>query len=181
MAAQTSPSASAVIQQAVSQRQRLQSGQSRMLALLTLTLMAGLGLVSALLLARGSPNAAPTCNGQTMSRGDTCEVISSDGGGGTYTYQQMIDRRDSGDQAWKVVGFCLAGLAVLVVVPVTRALDPSKPWGTPVGYACPRCGQENLREKRVTYARHRGRTTYHYTRIVALCGAGCGFASSRRP
>ncbi len=116
-----------------------------------------------------------------MSHGDTCEVISTDGGGGDYTYQQMIDRRDSGDHARKVVGFCLAGLAVLLVVPVTRALDPSKPWGTPVGYACPRCGQENLREKRVTYARHRGRTTYHYTRIVTLCVAGCGFASSRRP
>ncbi len=48
MAAQGSTSASAVIQQAVGQRQRLQSGQSRILALLTLTLMAGFGLLLAL-------------------------------------------------------------------------------------------------------------------------------------
>jgi len=39
----------------------------------------------------------------------------------------MIDRRDSVDRSWKVVGFCLAGLAVLLAIPVAGALDPSKP------------------------------------------------------
>jgi hypothetical protein len=179
MAAQDNIRASAVIQKAIRQRQRLESGQSRILALLTLPLVGGFGLLLALVLTAGNPNAAPTCNGQTMSPGDTCEVISTSGGG-NYTYHQMIDQRDSSNHAWKVAGFCLAGLAVLLVVPVARALDPSKPWGTPVSYACPRCRQKNLREKRVTYSRHRGRMTYHYTGIVTLCAAGCDFASSKR-
>ena len=173
--------APAVIQTAIRQRRRGESGQSRALALLTLTLLGGFGLLLALVLAAGNRNAAPTCNGQTMSPGDTCEIISTDGGGGDYSYQQMIDQRDSSNHAWKIVGFCLAGLAVLLVVPVARALDPSKPWGTPVSYACPRCGQKNLREKKVTHSRSRRRTTYHYTGIVTLCAAGCDFASCRRP
>lgn len=181
MAAQRSGRASVVIQQAVRQRQRLQCGQSRILALLALTLIGGFGLLLALVLTSGNPNAAPTCDGQIMSPGDTCEVFSAAGGGGDYTYQQMIDRRDSDSHEWKTAGFCLAVLAVLLVVPVARALDPSKPWGTPVGYACPNCGQQNLREKEVTYARHRGRTTYQYTGVVTLCAAGCDFASSRHP
>ena len=181
MATQDSARASAVIQTAIQQRRRLESGQSRILALLTLALVGGFGLLLALVLTAGNPNAAPTCDGQTMSLGDTCEVISTNGGGGDYTYQQMIDRRDSNHHVWKVVGFCLAGLAVLLVIPVARALDPSKPWGTPVGHACPRCGQKNLREKRVTHSRSRGRMTYHSTGIVTLCDAGCDFASSRRP
>lgn len=181
MAAQGSTGTSAVIQKAIRQRRRLESGQSRILALLTLALAGGFGLLLALVLTAGNPNAAPTCDGQTMSPGDTCVVISTNGGGGDYTYQQMIDQRDSSNHAWRVVGFCLAGLAVLLVIPVARALDPSKPWGTPVSYACPRCRQQNLREKRVTYSRHRGRTTHHYTGIVTLCAPGCDFTSSRRP
>jgi hypothetical protein len=180
MAAQDNTRSCALIQKATRQRRRSESGQSRILALLTLALVSGFGLVLALVLTAGNPNAAPTCNGQTMSPGDTCEVISTSGGGGDYTYRQMIDQRDSSNHAWKVAGFCLAGLAVLLVVPVARALDPSKPWGSPVSYACPRCRQKNLREKRVTYSRHRGRMTYQYTGIVTLCAAGCDFASSKR-
>jgi len=82
MAGQASSTASAVIQQAVRQRRQLQSGQSRTVALLTLALMAGFGLVLALVLTSGNPNAAPTCNGQVMSRSDICDIISTDGGGG---------------------------------------------------------------------------------------------------
>jgi hypothetical protein len=181
MAGQDSARTSAVIQTAVRQRRRWESGQSRILALLTMALAGGFGLLLALVLTAGNPNAAPTCDGQAMSPGDTCEIISTNGGGGDYTYQQMINRRDSRHLTWKVAGFCLTGLAVLLVVPVARALDPSKPWGTPVGYPCPRCGQKNLQEKRVTHSRNRGRMTYHSTGIVTLCAAECGFASSRRP
>jgi hypothetical protein len=45
MAAQGSARASAVIQQAVRQRRRLQGGQSGILALLTRTLIGGFGLL----------------------------------------------------------------------------------------------------------------------------------------
>jgi hypothetical protein len=181
MVAQDRASTSIVIQKAIRERRRLERGQSRIPALLTLALVGGSGLLPALVLTAGNPNAAPNCNGQTMSPENTCQVISTDGGGGDYTYQQMIGQRDSRDLAWKVVGFCLAGLAVLLVVPVARALDPSKPWGTRVSRVCPRCRQKNLSEKRVTYSRYRGRMTYHCTGMVTLCAAGCGFVSSRRP
>ena len=170
----------AVIQTAIRQRKRRESGQSRIIGLLTLVVMGGFGLLLALMITAGKPNAAPTCDGQTMAPGDTCQFISSNGGAGDYSYRQMIDRRDSIVRDWKIVGFCLAGLAVLLLVPVARALDPSEPWGAPVGYACPRCGKTDLREKRITHTR-RGRTTHRYTGIVTLCAGGCDYVSCRRP
>ena len=66
MAAQGSTGTSAVIQKAIRQRRRLESGQNRILALLTLALAGGFGLLLALVLTAGNPNAAPTCDGQTM-------------------------------------------------------------------------------------------------------------------
>ena len=147
-----------------------------MSALIASAVVGGIGLLLALTVG-GDPNEPPTCDDQTMTRGDTC-VISSRGGSGSYSYEEMTDRRESSDAVWRGIGFGLAGLCpVLMVIAVVR-LDPSTPWGAQIAGPCPRCGKPNRREKVTTYSESQGRTTWSYTGIVTLCT--CGFSAVRR-
>lgn len=169
----------AVINTAIAQRQRLGSGRSQATAMVTLLILAGIGLILALTVGSAHADGVPTCNGQPMSQNDVCEVISTNGGG-SFTYQQMLDRDRSKDTVWKVIGWGLAGTCVLLVVPIARSLSPSKPWGQPVEAACPRCGAQTLRERLTTHSVTRGRTTHSYRGIVTLCIPDCGYATIRR-
>ncbi|MFE0463182.1 hypothetical protein ACFW1A_28405 [Kitasatospora sp. NPDC058965] len=181
MAVLSGDMAQAVVETAVTQRRRLESGSSRRTGLVVLGALAVLGLVLALAVAGGQSDAAPTCDGQTMSVHDICQIFSTHGGGGSYGYQEMIDRRESQHQIWRVVGFGVTALSLLLMVPVFRRLDPSRPWGNPVAETCPRCGGPNLRERSTTHSVTRGRTTHRFTGIVTLCAPTCGFTAIRRP
>lgn len=57
--------AQAIVETAIRERERLHNGHSRRSALVTLTVPGGIGLLPALLIAGGSPGAAPTCDGRT--------------------------------------------------------------------------------------------------------------------
>lgn len=179
MAQSLSGTPQAVINTAVAQRRRLLSGRSRTTAVVALLVLIGLGLLLALVV--GSANAVPTCNDQPMAQDDVCDVIASDGSGGTFTYQQMLDREDSQDTVWRVIGWGLTGGCLLLIVPAVRRLDPSKPWGRPVGTACPRCSKRTLQERLTTHRVTHGRTTHSYRGIVTLCTVDCGYATVRHP
>jgi hypothetical protein len=167
----------AMVNKARCERERLRTGRSRVTALVTLAVLGGIGLLLALAIG-GDSNAAPTCDDETMTRDDVCVSYSS-GGGGTYSYEEMIDRRESSNTVIQGIGFGLAILCAVLMIPAAVRLDPSTPWGTPVAGPCPRCGKTNLREKKTTHSVSQGRTTFHYTGIVALCT--CDFTSVRRP
>jgi hypothetical protein len=51
------------------------------------------------------------------------------GGGGTFDFDQMLQRDKSKDTGQKIVGWSLVGVGVVLVVPVAASLDPSKRWG----------------------------------------------------
>ncbi|MDC0769252.1 hypothetical protein [Streptomyces sp. HD] len=168
---------SALINKARDERERRRSGRSRMSALIASAVVGGIGLLLALTVG-GDPKEPPACDDQTMTRGDTC-VISSRGGSGSYSYEEMIDRRESSDAVWRGIGVGLAGICPVLLVIAMVGLDPSTPWGAPVAGPCPRCGKPNRREKKTTYSVSQGRTTSYYTGIVTLCA--CGFGAVRRP
>lgn len=84
---------------------------------------------------------------KAMTREDVC-VIYSGGGGGSFSYQGMIDRSESSDTVKRGIGFGLAALCAVLMVPAAVRLDPAEPWGTPVAGPCPRCGKPNRREKK---------------------------------
>ncbi|MER5360073.1 hypothetical protein [Streptomyces sp. NPDC002785] len=170
----------ALVEKAKGERERLGNGRSRVSALVTLAVVGGIALLLALAVG-GDPNEAPSCDDKTMARDDVCVIYSSGGGGGSYSYQEMIDRRESGNTVKRGIGFGLAGLCAALMIPAAVRLDPSTPWGTEVAGPCPRCGGTNLREKKTGYSVSQGRTTYHYTGVVTLCTPACGFSSCRRP
>jgi len=181
MAPPTVGSPQALINTAIAQRQRLSSGRSQATAVITLLVLAGIGLLLALVVGSVHAGGVPTCDGKPMGQDDMCQVFDSRGGGGTFTYQQMLDRDQSKDTVWRVIGWGLTGTCVLLIVPVARQLSPSKPWGRPVDTACPRCGARALRERLTTQSVTRGRTTHSYRGIVTLCSPDCGYAITRRP
>lgn len=87
---------------------------------------------------------------------------------------------ESGSTAIRAIGFGLAGLCAVLMIPAAVRLDPYRPWGAPAAGPCPGCGGTNLREKRITHSFSQGRTTHHYTGVVALCTT-CGRGSARCP
>ncbi|MFD7091031.1 hypothetical protein ACFV94_24990 [Streptomyces sp. NPDC059896] len=169
----------ALIDKARAERERRRSGRSRMSALVTLAVVGGIGLLLALTVG-GDPDEAPTCDDKTMTRDDVCVIYSSGGGGGSFSYEEMTGRRESGNTVLRGIGFGLAGLCAVLMIPAAERLDPSRPWGAPVTGPCPRCGMTNRREKKTTHSVSQGGTTYHCTGIVTLC-ADCGFSAVRRP
>ncbi|MEU4115191.1 hypothetical protein AB0F71_11940 [Kitasatospora sp. NPDC028055] len=180
MAVDGSNMAHAVIETAVKERTRLQTGRSRATALVVLVLLAGLGLFLALVVGKPDPSSAPDCDGQTMTRQNTCQIISNRGGGGTFSYDEMIDRRESGKGVWQAVGFIGTGLSVVLMGVAISKLNPNRPWGKQVDAACPRCHQLTLREKLTVHTISRGRTNYRYSGIVTLCTPVCGFTAVRQ-
>ncbi|MFE5588296.1 hypothetical protein [Kitasatospora sp. NPDC056531] len=180
MAVDGSNMAHAVIDTAVKERTRLHNGRSRTTALVVLGFLAAFGLFLALVVGKSDPTSAPTCDGKTMTRDSECRIWSNHGGGGTYSYDEMIDRRESSNGIWRVVGFGGAGLAVVLMVVAATKLNPNRPWGKPVAAACPRCHQPTLREKLTVHSISRGRTTYRYSGIVTLCTPVCGFTAVRQ-
>ncbi|MFE6052595.1 hypothetical protein ACFQ6N_17715 [Kitasatospora sp. NPDC056446] len=172
--------AQTVIDTAYNQRKRLQTGRSRTTALVVLGLLVGLGLFLALGVGKSDPNTVPTCDGHTMTRHSACRIWSNHGGGGTYSYDEMIDREESSKGVWRIVGFGGAALAAVLMVVSATKLNPNRPWGTAVNAACPRCRELNLREKVTVHSVTRGRTTHRYSGIVTLCTPACGFATIRQ-
>ncbi|MFD5461838.1 hypothetical protein ACFWIQ_03290 [Kitasatospora sp. NPDC127059] len=180
MAVDGSNMAHAVIDTAVKERTRLQTGRSRATALVFLVLLAGLGLFLALVVGKSDPTSPPDCDGKTMTRSDECRIWSNHGGGGTFGYDEMIDRRESGKGVWQAVGFGGTGLAVLLMGVSITKLNPQRPWGKRVQAVCPRCHQPTLREKLTVHTISRGRTNYRYSGIVTLCTPVCGFTAVRQ-
>jgi hypothetical protein len=168
----------ALVARARGERERRSSGRSRATALFALAVVGGIGLLLALTVG-GAPNEPPTCDDKTMTRGDVCVIYSNRGGGGSFSYEEMVDRRESSNTVMRRIGFGVAGLCAVLMIPVATRLAPSTPWGTPVAGPCPRCGKPNRREKKTTYSTSQGRTTYSYTGVVTLCT--CGFSAVRRP
>ncbi|TXS40613.1 hypothetical protein EAO75_37395 [Streptomyces sp. uw30] len=167
-----------LIGKARADRERRRSGRSRITALTALAVVGGIGLLLALTVG-GDPNEPPTCDDKTMARGDTCVIYSNRGGGGSFSYEEMVDRSESSDSVLRGIGFGLAGLCAVLMVPVAIRLDPATPWGDPVSGPCPRCGKPNRRERKTTHSVSQGRTTAYWTGIVTLCT--CGFGDVRRP
>jgi hypothetical protein len=73
-------------------------------------------------------------------------------------------------------------------------LNPAKPWGNANPANCPKCGQPNLRQKRMELTRHttsliggRGTsintrtTTVTWSGIGTLCTTECGYTSVQSP
>lgn len=118
-----------LIDKARADRERRRSGRSRITALTTLAVVGGLGLLLALTVG-GDPNESPTCDDKTMARGDTCVIYSSRGGGGSFSYDEMVDRSESSDSVLRGIGFGLAGLCAVLMVPVAIRLDPATPGAT---------------------------------------------------
>ncbi|MFE4359492.1 hypothetical protein ACFU7Z_21115 [Kitasatospora sp. NPDC057518] len=172
--------AQAVIDTAYNERKRLHTGRSRTVAVVLFGLLIALGFFLALVVGKADPDTPPTCDGKTMTRHSECRIWSSRGGGGTYSYDEMIDRRESGNGVWRVVGFGGAGVAAVLMVVSIAKLNPNRPWGQPVGAACPRCRELNLREKHTVHSVTRGRTTHRYSGIVTLCTPACGFSAIRQ-
>lgn len=171
----------AVINTAIAERQRFNSGRSQLSAVITLLVLAGIGGLLALTVGSAHSNGVPTCDGHTMTQDDVCNVIDTRGGGGSFTYDQMADRDKSKDTFWQFAGWGLAGVCVVLVVPVAARLDPSKRWGRPVAARCPRCGEQTLEERLTTHSVMHGRTTRSYRGVVTLCVPNCGYAVVRRP
>ncbi|MFI2608494.1 hypothetical protein [Kitasatospora sp. NPDC018619] len=171
--------AQAVIDSAYNERRRLHTGRSRTVAVVVFGLLIALGFFLALVVGKADPDTAPTCNGTTMTPHDQCRIWSTRGGGGVYSYDEMIDRRESGSGVWRVVGLGGAGVAAVLMAVCVARLNPGRPWGAPVAAACPRCREPNLREKRATHSVTRGRTTHRYSGIVTLCTPACGFCAIR--
>ncbi|MFE3826343.1 hypothetical protein [Streptomyces sp. NPDC059092] len=170
--------ANALIDKARADRERRRSGRSRTTALVTAAVVGGIGLLLALT-AGGDPDEAPDCDDRTMTRDDGCVIYSNRGGGGSFSYEEMIDRREQGVAVRRGIGFGLAGLCAVLMIPAAVRLDPSRPWGAPADGPCSRCGTVFLRERKTTHTVSRGGTGYHVTGVVALC-ALCGFSSVRR-
>lgn len=163
----------ALVNKARGQCDRRKNGRSRVRALVTLAVVGGIALLLALVIG-GNANAAPVCDGKTMTRDDVCVVYGR--GAGTYSYEGMIGQRETAFSVMRGIGFGLAGLCAVLMIPAAVRLAPSRPWGTPAGGPCTRCRRGDLRKKRTTHSVSQGRTTYHYAGVVTLC-TFCGFNS----
>ncbi|NUP22556.1 MAG: hypothetical protein HOZ81_42160 [Streptomyces sp.] len=179
MAKQPDYPTSALINKAKEERDQQRNRESRMPPLIGAAVLCGIGLMLALAVG-GDTKEPPTCDGQTMTRGDKC-VISSRGGRDYFSYEEMIDRRESSNTVWRWIGYGLVGLSSVIVVAAIASPDPSPAWGTPVTGPCPQCGKQNRREKSTTYitVSRSGRTSWPHTGIVTLCT--CGFSAVKRP
>ncbi|MFJ9692441.1 hypothetical protein [Kitasatospora sp. NPDC101183] len=172
--------AQTVIDTAIKQRLRRSTGRSRTSTVVVLGAIAVIGLFVALVIGSPDPDTPPTCDGTTMTHRNVCRIISSRGGGGSFTYSEMIDRRESSKEIWRYVGFGTAGLMLVSMVVAFGKLDPKRPWGKPVAAGCPRCHQPTLREQVAVHSVSHGRTTHRYSGIVTLCTPVCGFATIRQ-
>ena len=172
-----------LIRQAVKERESRRSGRSRTIAVLVLLALAALGLLLVFGVYPGHPGdtSAPQCNGATMSPGDTCDEYVNGGLTNSYSYQDMLHQQQASHPIALVAGIIAIAIAVLVVAPVLRALDPAKPWGTGRPEPCPRCHQPNLREKQMAHVETHGRVRTTWRGIVTLCTPGCDFAAIRQP
>lgn len=67
--------------------------------------------------------AAPICQGQTMQPGDVCDIISTRGGGGSFSYQQMIARHQASSHSHFILGIILTLIDVLLLALVIRTVQ----------------------------------------------------------
>ncbi|WP_149038303.1 hypothetical protein [Kitasatospora sp. MBT63] len=181
MSTQTTGITDKLIQRAVKEREARRSGRSRAVAVMVLSALFALGLVLALAVYPGHPDdtSAPRCDGTTMSPSDICDAYVNGALTHSYSYQEMLHRQQAAHPGALVAGIIAMAIAVLLLVPLLRALDPAKPWGTARPGHCPRCRQPNLREKPMTHSETRGRVQRNWSGIVTLCTPGCDFATVR--
>lgn len=177
------PSAERVINSAVRQRERKETGAALLAGMISLLVLGAAGILFVFVFGAGAPNdnSAPTCSSSTMSPGDECNEYTNGSLTGTYSYQDMLDRQQNGNPGMRIFGWILVGLAAVLIIPVYRANDPAAPWGTAVTTPCPRCGQTDLREERTSVSSQRGRTQRTTTGVVTLCTPECGYSAIRRP
>lgn len=95
-----------------------------------LTFAIGLAILGFVLIGVGNrgmhSTAAPTCNGQTMQPSDVCEIFSSNGGGGSFDYQQMISRNQAGAHDAFVIGIVSLVIGAVVLVFTLAAVGSSE-------------------------------------------------------
>ncbi|MBO0802527.1 MAG: hypothetical protein J2P25_05565 [Nocardiopsaceae bacterium] len=167
------------IQKAAREREMRASGKSRATAILFSLGLTVAGILMIVFLYPGGGNSAPQCDGHTMSPGDKCVIIGSDGG--TFSYHQMLQRQEASHPTWLVIGIIALLLAIVFFMGVFTTYNPKRPWGTPVQGYCPRCGQPSLREKLTSYSVTRGRQRTTWRTMVALCTPQCGYGATRQP
>lgn len=108
-------------------RVRVMSEQERKNRILTwgLIFAVGFAILGFVLIGVGDSGmhstAAPTCNGQTMQPTDVCDIFSSDGGGGSFDYQQMISRNQASAHDAFVAGIVLVVIGAVILVPTLTA------------------------------------------------------------
>jgi heme A synthase len=82
--------------------------------------------------------AAPVCDGQTMHPGDVCDIISTGGGGGSFSYQQMIARHQASGHSHLILGIILTLIDVLLLALVIRTAQRKRSASRPPATATTR-------------------------------------------
>ena len=77
--------------------------------------------------------AAQTCQGQVMRPGDVCDIMATDGSGGSFDYQQVIARHQATSHAHFVEGIILILIDVVILAFLTRAAQRQPPASSAAG------------------------------------------------
>jgi len=182
MTTQTTDKSRELIRKAIKERESRRSGKSRIRAILSAVILAGLALIAILFFYPGDHSgSAPVCDGRTMSPGDICDQYVNGSLAHSYTYQQMLQHQQASHPVALVLGIIAIAAAAIVVVLAFTRLGPRRPWGRERTDSCPQCGHPALSEKLMVHTETRGRTRTTWRGIVTLCTPGCGFATVRQP
>jgi hypothetical protein len=174
--------AAILVNKGIKQRKSRRTGRSLAIALIIGFVFVIVGIIP---IATFNPTpfaGPPTCNGETMNPGDTCVEYTNGQETGSYDYDQMLagEQPDRGvNYGW---GFSLIAVGVLTIGLGAYNYNPKRPWGKARVEPCPKCGQQHLREKLMSYQRstgYRKRTTWRSN--VVLCDETCGFVTLYKP
>jgi hypothetical protein len=182
MATQATDKSQELIRRAIKERESRRTGKSRIEAIITAVIFAGLSAILIVFLHPGDHSgSAPVCDGRTMSPGDICDQYVNGSLAHSYNYQQMLAQQQASHPFALVFGIIILAAAVAILVQAFTRYRPGRPWGAAHEGACPRCGQPGLREKLTVRTQSRGRTRTTWRGIVTLCTPECGFATVRQP
>lgn len=170
-----------LLNKALRKRSWRRSGKSLAVAIVIGLILLVIGILP-IATFNGTPFAGPpTCNGQVMDPGDTCDEYDNGALTNSYDYQQMLAQEQPDKGANYGLGFSLIAVALLTLGLGAYFCNPRRPFGKARAEHCPRCGKPELREALMTHSvvRRRVRTTWRS--FVVLCTDSCGFATMRKP
>src|SRR5258708_7949254 len=158
MTMQTADKSQELIGKAIKERESRRSGKSRVRAIISAVILAGLALIAILFVYPGDHSgSAPTCDGRPMSPGDICDEYANGSLAHSYNYQQMLQHQQASHPIALVLGIIAIVAAVFVVVFAFTRLGPRSHWGKARTDSCPQCQQPALREKLMVHMESRAR------------------------